>query len=41
MPVNINVGNMFLEAAKSKLKAKIKDAEAQIELYMSSLVGVG
>ena len=41
MPVNINVGNMFLEAAKSKLKAEIKDAEAQIELYMSSLVGVG
>jgi len=41
MSQNINVGNMFLEAAKAKLKADVQDAKAIIELYLSNPVGVG
>jgi hypothetical protein len=41
MPQNINVGNLFLEAAKDKLRADIKDAKAIIELYVCNPVGVG
>ena len=41
MSQNINVGNLFLEAAKAKLKADIQDAKAKIELYICNPVGVG
>ena len=41
MPQNINVGNLFVEAAKTKLKADIQDAKATIELYVCMPVGVG
>ena len=41
MSQNINVGNMFLEAAKAKLKADVKDAKAVIKLYVCNPVGVG
>jgi len=34
-------GAGFLEAAKMKLAADIKDAEAKIQLYLSNPVGVG
>ena len=34
-------GASFLEAAKLKLEADIKDAEAKIQLYLSHPVGIG
>ena len=34
-------GASFLEAAKSKLEADIKDAEAKIQLYLDNPVGIG
>jgi hypothetical protein len=37
----INVGNLFLEAAKKTLEAKIKNAEAKVNLYLTESVGVG
>ena len=37
----INVGNLFLEAAKKTLEAKIKNAEAKVNLYITESVGVG
>jgi hypothetical protein len=37
----IKVGNLFLEAAKITLEAKIKNAEAKVNLYLTELVGVG
>jgi len=37
----IKVGNLFLEAAKKTLEAKIKNAEAKVSLYLTELVGVG
>jgi hypothetical protein len=33
----INVGNLFLEAAKKTLEAKIKNAEAKVNLYLTEL----
>ena len=35
------VGNLFLEAAKKELEARIKNAEAKINLYLTEAVGVG
>ena len=35
------VGNLFLEAAKKELEARIKSAEAKINLYLTEAVGVG
>jgi len=35
------IGNLFLEAAKKKLEAQIKNAEAKINLYLTQAVGVG
>jgi hypothetical protein len=35
------VGNLFLEAAKKRLEAQIKDAEAKVNLYITQAVGVG
>ena len=37
----VNVGNLFLEAAKKTLEAKIKNAEAKVNLYLTESVGVG
>jgi len=34
-------GASFLEAAKSKLEADIKDAEAKIQLYLDYPAGIG
>jgi len=34
-------GESFLEAAKLKLEADIKDAEAKIQLYLTHPVGIG
>ena len=41
MSQKINVGNLFLEAAKIRLEARIKNAEAKVNLYLTELVGVG
>lgn len=35
------IGNLFLEAAKHRLEAQIKDAEAKVNLYLAQTVGVG
>jgi hypothetical protein len=35
------IGNLFLEAAKRRLEAQIKDAEAKVNLYLTQSVGVG
>ena len=35
------IGNLFLEAAKKELEARIKNAEAKINLYLTEAVGVG
>ena len=35
------IGNLFLEAAKRRLEAQIKDAEAKVNLYLTQAVGVG
>jgi len=35
------IGNLFLEAAKQRLKAQIKESEAKINLYLTQSVGVG
>ena len=35
------VGNLFLEAAQKELEARIKNAEAKINLYLTESVGVG
>ena len=35
------IGNLFLEAAKRRLEAKIKNAEAKVNLYLTKPVGVG
>ena len=35
------IGNLFLEAAKQRLEAQIKDAEAKVNLYLTQSVGVG
>ena len=35
------IGNLFLEAAKRRLEAQIKDAEAKVKLYLTQSVGVG
>ena len=37
----IAIGNLFLEAAKRRLEAQIKDAEAKVNLYLTQSVGVG
>ena len=37
----IKVGHLFLEAAKKALEAKIKNAEAKVNLYLTESVGVG
>ena len=37
----IKVGDLFLEAAKTTLEARIKNAEAKVNLYLTELVGVG
>ena len=35
------IGNLFLEAAKRRLEAQIKDAEDKVNLYLTQSVGVG
>ena len=35
------IGSLFLEAAKRRLEAQIKDAEAKVNLYLTQAVGVG
>jgi hypothetical protein len=35
------IGSLFLEAAKRRLEAQIKDAEAKVNLYLTQSVGVG
>ena len=35
------IGSLFLEAAKRRLEAQIKDAEAKVNLYLTLAVGVG
>ena len=37
----IKAGHLFLEAAKKSLEAKIKNAEAKVNLYLTEPVGVG
>jgi len=36
-----SIGNLFLEAAKQRLEAQIKESEAKINLYLTQAVGVG
>jgi hypothetical protein len=35
------VGSLFLQAAKKRLEAKVKNAEAKVNLYLTEPVGVG
>lgn len=35
------IGSLFLEAAKRRLEAQVKDAEAKVNLYLTQSVGVG
>ena len=37
----IKAGHLFLEAAKKSLEAKIKNAEAKVNLYLTESIGVG